>query len=120
MMRTELHQTMLELADAIAAQSTELVKLDSDITFEEAEMSGIEAEIRSIVANHTTDGKPTYSNEEKRKAAISEILSNSNGYKDVRSKILNLRVEREYARIKLQLLRDRFTAHKAFLSGNDN
>lgn len=117
--RSDVCDLMLNLATEIAGSSRTLLQLDDEIAIKESDLAGMEADIRSIVANSTdVAGKPSYSNDEKRKAAVAVMLNESETYRDLRNHVRELRLEREHCRIDLQFMRDRYNAYRAFLSIN--
>lgn len=103
------------LADEIRQVSREILDLNERLACNANDISFAELDARTTVANAVgPDGKPLYSNEDKRKAAVAEALRFDAKYQSHLDRRDTITREREELRIELQHRRDLFAAHTAY------
>lgn len=115
-MMNESKQKMETASHQAHEQGKLSIELRDSIATVEAEIAIMETEVRTIVANAVDAvGKPVYSNEEKRKAAVASMLQESQAYISLvaRLKVLKGNLDMAYCRMNLELRT--FEGHRAFL-----
>ena len=117
----EMVENLQKLPTLIKEKSTELYNKRQQYEEKKYALKNLELGVKAKVADAVRpDGKPRYSNAQKREAVTELRLRSMREYQELSTRVNNLKIDIDYLALQLEFCKNKFSAAKALarLLGN--